>query len=117
MMQQHHSRRWLGIALGIAAVAVLVALFQPAFSSEAPAPPAVVVQAEPLVTLAESNLMAPAAEPAIASVDQTEQVEESVAVQDPSSDNCIACHTNQALLEELAEEPEVVESAMASGEG
>ena len=35
----------------------------------------------------------------------------------PSSDNCIACHTNQAVLEQLAEEPEEVVSELAAGEG
>ncbi|MER2598798.1 MAG: hypothetical protein ABTQ73_04715 [Caldilineales bacterium] len=35
----------------------------------------------------------------------------------PSSDNCIACHTNQTLLQELAVEPEKVESELAAGEG
>jgi mono/diheme cytochrome c family protein len=35
----------------------------------------------------------------------------------PSSDNCIACHTNQALLQQLAVEPEEVKSELAGGEG
>jgi len=35
----------------------------------------------------------------------------------PSSENCIACHTNLEVLQTLAEEPEAVHSTEASGEG
>ncbi len=35
----------------------------------------------------------------------------------PSSDNCIACHTNKQKLKDLAEEPEEIRSEKASGEG
>ena len=35
----------------------------------------------------------------------------------PSSDNCIACHTDEEKLQELAEEPEEVHSEEAGGEG
>ncbi|RME82538.1 MAG: hypothetical protein D6775_10615, partial [Caldilineae bacterium] len=35
----------------------------------------------------------------------------------PSSDNCIACHTDKEKLMELAEEPEQVKSEEAEGEG
>ena len=35
----------------------------------------------------------------------------------PSSDNCIACHTDKKKLKKLAEEPEEVKSEEASGEG
>ena len=35
----------------------------------------------------------------------------------PSSDNCIACHTDKKKLKAVAEEPEEVKSEEASGEG
>jgi hypothetical protein len=35
----------------------------------------------------------------------------------PSSNNCITCHTDEALLQQIAEEPEQVESELAEGEG
>ncbi len=35
----------------------------------------------------------------------------------PSSDNCIACHTDKKKLKKLAREPEEVKSEKASGEG
>ena len=35
----------------------------------------------------------------------------------PSSENCIRCHTNKALLQALAEEPQELKSELASGEG
>ena len=35
----------------------------------------------------------------------------------PSSDNCIACHTDKKKLKAVAEEPEEVKSEKASGEG
>ncbi len=35
----------------------------------------------------------------------------------PSSDNCIACHTDKKKLKEVAEEPEEVKSEKTSGEG
>ncbi|HEY80333.1 MAG TPA: hypothetical protein EYP25_03785 [Anaerolineae bacterium] len=35
----------------------------------------------------------------------------------PSSDNCIACHTDKKKLKAIAEEPEEVKSEAASGEG
>ncbi len=35
----------------------------------------------------------------------------------PSSDNCIACHTDKKKLKKLAKEPEEVKSEKASGEG
>lgn len=40
-----------------------------------------------------------------------------VADTSPSSDNCIACHTDKEKLKELAVEPEEVKSAEAEGEG
>jgi len=35
----------------------------------------------------------------------------------PSSDNCIACHTDKKKLKKLAKEPEEVKSEASSGEG
>ncbi len=35
----------------------------------------------------------------------------------PSSDNCIACHTDKKKLKAVAKEPEEVKSEKASGEG
>lgn len=117
MMPGHKTHRWLWAAMGLAAIAVLVVLFQPAFSSETPASPAATAHTKQVIALAGST-EAVDVEQLSAGPAGTEQAEEVlVAVQGPPSDNCIACHTNQALLQELAEEPEVVESAMASGEG
>ena len=41
----------------------------------------------------------------------------SPAIDPPSSDNCISCHTDKTQLKELAEEPEEVKSDEAEGEG
>jgi hypothetical protein len=46
-----------------------------------------------------------------------EETETTFVADTPSSDNCIACHTDEEKLKELAEEPEEVKSAEAEGEG
>jgi mono/diheme cytochrome c family protein len=58
-----------------------------------------------------------AQQPALEAAEEAEDMPSLDQVAQVASDNCIACHTNQALLEQLAEEPEVVESELASGEG
>ncbi len=42
---------------------------------------------------------------------------QSLVADTPSSDNCIACHTDKKKLKKLAKEPEEVKSEKASGEG
>lgn len=59
------------------------------------------------------------AEPQSAQASQADQVPTSdqLVAMVPSSENCIACHTDRALLQQLAEEPKKEKSALAAGEG
>lgn len=117
-MHAKANRRWLWGLAAVAVILVGVAIFQPAFGGEqgttaapqtvAALPAAEMVQAEP----APAEIQ-PA--PALAVEELSEH--DSPAADMPSSDNCIACHTNQALLQQLAEEPEKVKSELAGGEG
>lgn len=110
-------RPWIWVVIGVALLGVLVFWLRPtadlAARSEAAPQPAVV---DPVI-LSE-------AAPEVASVAAQEtpaspqpDTDAQVVADMPSSDNCVACHTNQALLEQLAEEPEEVVSELAAGEG
>ena len=110
-------RSWIWAILGVALVGALVVFLRPAaelaLPSEAAAPAAVV----------ESDILSEPAPDAVSMVVQETPVPQQpdasvqVVADTPSSDNCIACHTNQAVLEQLAEEPEEVVSELAAGEG
>ncbi|MEZ4767346.1 MAG: hypothetical protein R2844_02855 [Caldilineales bacterium] len=105
---------WVIVAVALLGAAALIARMGAGTTpnSEAAAPPLAVVAA---------NVPASAPEPvtAVQATPSPEQPEaEAEALADvPSSDNCIACHTNQAVLQQLAEEPEEVVSELAAGEG
>jgi mono/diheme cytochrome c family protein len=102
-MQQLRRHRWWIVA-AVAVVVVSAALISPVLSAHAP--PAQV-----------AGVPAWEAEPASPASEETQQTSVAPVAAQPSSDNCIACHTNQALLEQMAEEPEEVVSELAAGEG
>ena len=103
--------------VGVALVGALVFVLRPsadlASLSEAASPP---------VAQQTEILSEPAADVVSMVIQETPAPEEpdastQIVADTPSSDNCIACHTNQAVLEQLAEEPEEVVSELAAGEG
>ncbi len=108
---------WIWVILGVALAGALVIFLRPsaelALPSEAAAPAAIVdteILSEPApdaVSMVSQEAPAP----------QQAEANAQVVADTPSSDNCIACHTNQAVLEQLAEEPEEVVSELAAGEG
>ena len=117
-MKSIAKRPWIWVVVGVALLGALLFLLRPAaelaVSSEA-APAAVVepeILSEPAPDAASMVSLAAAA-PAVQQAEASAQV----VADTPSSDNCIACHTNQAVLEQLAEEPEEVVSELAAGEG
>jgi mono/diheme cytochrome c family protein len=75
--------------------------------------------ATPLPQVAGATQPAWDAASAVADASIMPQVASSLAQQadTPSSDNCIACHTDKKKLKAVAEEPEEVKSEKASGEG
>ncbi len=117
-MQVMSKRRWLW---GLAAVAVIligVAIFQPVFGGEQAATPALDLAAGPVTAdVVQAEVVPVGLQPAETAASEDTSGEEMPVADTPSSDNCIACHTNQVLLQQLAVEPEKVESEMAAGEG
>lgn len=118
-MRNKSKWRWLwGLAAGILLLTGVLT-FRPVLNGKTVTQPA---QAAAVVELA-----APVAHPALSattphttqlSATSDETVSDTVLVADtPSSDNCVACHTDKALLQEIAEEPEEVKSELAAGEG
>jgi mono/diheme cytochrome c family protein len=120
-MQMTHHRRWLWALMAMALLVLLIVLIRPAMSSEAPRALAdqPAAPAEQAVAMAlPAGQASLAADPALQVAADTEAGVDALQVADvPSSDNCITCHTNKDLLQMLAEEPEEVESELASGEG
>ena len=122
-MQGHTLRRWLwprlGLALAaVAAVAVLAVLFQPVFSSGAPAAsPAVDTTGKQAPAVVEAGSAATEDQPVLEQATAAEERPDLVKVAQVPSDNCVACHTDEAVLQQLAEEPEEVVSELAEGEG
>jgi len=109
---------WLWTLLAL----VLIIAFAAFVKLPASAESETVVAAEPAQTteVAEAEYAAPQPEAVDASAENAEQTtsEENTTVADtPSSDNCIACHTDEEALKLLAEEPEEVHSEEAEGEG
>jgi mono/diheme cytochrome c family protein len=117
-MQALSKRRWLW---GLAAVAVIligVAVFQPVFGGEQAATPALEVVAAPVAAdSVQAEVVAVEMQPAETTASEETSSQDVPVADTPSSDNCIACHTNQTLLQQLAVEPEKVESELAGGEG
>ena len=109
---------WLWTLLALVLIVAFAAFLRLPASAESEAS----VAAEPAQTteVAEAEVTAPQPEEVDSTTENTEQTtsEENTTVADtPSSDNCIACHTDQEKLELLAEEPEEVHSEEAAGEG
>ena len=118
MKQGQKHRRKLWSLLGLALVVVLAVLFQPVFSSSAPDVLRAGTSAEqqPVGVLTEAEILI--SEQGLSSLGDTDSSPElSRVAQVPSSNNCITCHTDETLLQQIAEEPEEVESELAEGEG
>lgn len=116
-MQAKAKRRWLWPLAAVVVILIGVVVFQPAFGGEqANTTVQDAVAALPAAEMAQAEVAPAEIQPAAPPVEQ-ETSQDAPDADTPSSDNCIACHTNQALLQQLAEEPEVVESELASGEG
>lgn len=113
------TRPWIWVVVGLTLLGVLVFFLRPAaelaVSSEAS--PAAVVEPEVLSEPAPDAISMVSLQEAPALAAQQAEAGAQVVADTPSSDNCIACHTNQAVLEQLAEEPEEVVSELAAGEG
>jgi mono/diheme cytochrome c family protein len=117
-MQALSKRRWLWGLAAVAVIVIGVAIFQPAFGGEQAATPALdVVTAPAAADFAQVEVVPVEVQPAETAASEETSGEEMPVADTPSSDNCIACHTNQTLLQQLAVEPEKVESEMAAGEG
>ena len=111
---------WLWLVVGLVLIPAFVLISQPAFSIPAPDTASgnaiVAVAAVAEVGQPQSIAFEPGSNFDSKQTSQSETATQMVA-DTPSSDNCIACHTDEALLKELAEEPEEVHSEEASGEG
>lgn len=117
-MQSKTIRRWLWPLAVVAVILVGVAVIQPAFGGDQPAfPQPDAVAALPVAAPGPAEGVQAELQPSQPSVSQETQTETTPVADTPSSENCIACHTNQALLQQLAVEPEKVESELAAGEG
>lgn len=112
-----HAWPWIGIALLL--LVGLIALARPALSSDLAAAVNNDLQDTQAHVVPTDTSSQPESQLTTASdsISETaEQTAPTVAAL-PSSDNCIACHTDKEQLKALAEEPEEVKSAEAEGEG
>ncbi|HEY52418.1 MAG TPA: hypothetical protein G4N94_03070 [Caldilineae bacterium] len=114
---------WLWTILALVLIVAFAAFVRPMAGPSPPAEAAAAVD-EPAQTahvIAENKTLSQpqTSEIATNTIQTTEEeTETSPLVADtPSSENCIACHTDEEKLQELAEEPEEVKSAEAEGEG
>ena len=111
---------WLWMLAGLVFVLAVIFIAQPAMSSfasdMASGDDVVAVAAVTSDEQAHTAVSKP-----VSTLDstQTHQVETTMQLvaDTPSSDNCIACHTDKEKLKELAVEPEKVKSEEAEGEG
>jgi len=118
MTQRLNRQVWLWGLMGLALVAISAFLISPVFSADSPAP----IESEITESLQPVAIPAASAaeltEPIVSSSSDTVEDTGVVAVAAaPASDNCIACHTDKELLQQLAEEPEEVASELSAGEG
>lgn len=112
------NRRWLVVAAAAIMLVIGVAVIQPAFGGEQVAPqPQEAVAVLSAAQLARAEIVPAEMQSAGSASSSPADTQDTPAADTPSSDNCIACHTNQTLLQQLAVEPETVESELASGEG
>ncbi len=112
-----HALAWIGIALLL--LVGLLALARPALSSDLAAAVKNDLQDTQGHVVSTDTLSQPESQLTTASdslPETAEQTAPTVAAL-PSSDNCVACHTDKEQLKALAEEPEEAKSAAAEGEG
>ncbi|NUQ37134.1 MAG: hypothetical protein HUU23_04940 [Caldilineales bacterium] len=110
------NRGWLLLFIALLAASVgLWLLFDGPAAADVTLPRVEAASSEVALAAAPAALSANASAPAVESAPAPESSE--LAAVAPSSDNCIACHTNLEVLQTLAEEPEQVHSTEASGEG
>jgi len=113
---------WLWTFLALVLIVAFAAFVRPMAGSLPPAEAAVAVDesVQTAHVIAENKTLSQpqTVEIATNTIQTTEEITAIALVADtPSSDNCIACHTDEEKLKELAEEPEEVKSAEAEGEG
>jgi len=110
-----HSRKkmlWLVAAAGLIVLTALL-IRPPAWATPLPGVENVALRAEPVQEAAMTVADAPDSQLAPQSNSPAPEFQADT----PSSDNCIACHTDKKKLKKLAKEPEEVKSEEASGEG
>ncbi len=110
---------WLWTILALVLIVAFAAFVRPSASVESEVAVDESTQMAEQVVAENKTVSQPEASgPAANSIQITEEETEITLVADtPSSDNCIACHTDEEKLQELAEEPEEVHSEEAGGEG
>ncbi|MEA3334543.1 MAG: hypothetical protein U9R25_01445 [Chloroflexota bacterium] len=113
MKQARFRPIWLWIVLGLMVVTLVALLVQSAPMSQALASRSTGSSLELTTVPAKDTSQSPAGE----TVDEEQPVQLALVADAPASDNCVACHTNKELLQQLAEEPIEVVSELASGEG
>jgi len=103
---------WLAVVAAIIVLGVLV-IRPPAWATPLSALERLNLRAEPVqvaqLTVADADQLP--------LTDQQNDQSPQFQADTPSSDNCIACHTDKKKLKAVAEEPEEVKSEEASGEG
>ena len=110
---------WLWTILALVLIVAFAAFVRPSASVESEAAVDEPTQTATQVIAENETVSQPEApETASHTARITEKETKKTLVADtPSSDNCIACHTDEEKLQELAEEPEEVHSEEAGGEG
>ena len=117
-MQRLRHRGWLWVVMGLAVAVAFVVVLQPAFSADTPA--SLSPKGNEAEQLAQPYLSQPASvrmETQLASSSEPDQNPVTLIANVPSSDNCIICHPNKEILQQLAKEPEETKSELAEGEG
>jgi hypothetical protein len=111
---------WLWTFLALVLIVAFAAFVRPMAGPSTSAAVAVdeSVQTAHVITENKTLSQPQTSEIATNTLQTTEEETETTLIADtPSSDNCIACHTDEEKLKEVAEEPEEVKSAEAEGEG
>jgi len=111
---------WLWTFLALVLIVAFAAFVRPMAGPSTSAAVAVdeSVQTAHVITENKTLSQPKTSEIATNTLQTTEEETETTLIADtPSSDNCIACHTDEEKLKEVAEEPEEVKSAEAEGEG
>jgi len=106
-------KHWLWLAVGVAIIVLGVMIIRP----PAWATPLPLGASHPEMTspeIADASIQQMSADAQMSAKDAPHLT---LQADTPSSDNCIACHTDKKKLKKLAEEPEEAKSEEASGEG